>query len=128
MSLLSSAEFRSQQSTATAAFLIGTIKLCIKVWRQSRHALPINLADMNAITNEERSSSAAFLIGDNNRDGLAEPYRSSLNDSANKERSTTPHLDTALGEWRGEDPMGPLQATFSSKEQPSGQAAPCYRA
>lgn len=36
--------------------------------------------------------------------------------------SSTPHLDTALGEWRGEDPIGPLQAPSSSKGRPSGRA------
>jgi hypothetical protein len=38
------------------------------------------------------------------------------------------HLGAALREWRGEDPIGPMQAPSSSKGQPSGRAAPCYRA
>src|SRR5215469_3224556 len=36
------------------------------------------------------STSAGFLIGDNNRNRLAEPYHPRLNDSANEERSTRP--------------------------------------
>ncbi len=31
---------------------------------------------------------AAFLIGDNNRDGLVEPHRLIFNSSANEERSS----------------------------------------
>ena len=39
---------------------------------------------------------AAFLISDNNRDRLAEPYRPNLNVSANEERSTTGSLWTGV--------------------------------
>jgi hypothetical protein len=37
---------------------------------------------------EDKKKDKQVLISDNNRDGLAEPYRSSLNDNANVERST----------------------------------------